>query len=113
MPNDDKEQDRLDLHHEILRLAWSDKLHEAPLDTPQHILDIGTGTGIWAIDIAEKFPMAEVVGTDLSPIQPSWVPPNCSFQVDDAMLEWTFRDVISPYWAPTGHKWKLIKVCYL
>ncbi|KAI5812276.1 S-adenosyl-L-methionine-dependent methyltransferase [Pyronema omphalodes] len=92
MPNDDQEQDRLDLHHEILRLAWDDKLYEAPLDSPQRILDIGTGTGIWAIDMAEKFPMAEVIGTDLSPIQPSWVPPNCSFQVDDAMMDWTFRD---------------------
>lgn len=27
-------------------------------------------------DFADEFPDAEVIGTDVSPIQPSWVPPN-------------------------------------
>ncbi|KAI5811880.1 S-adenosyl-L-methionine-dependent methyltransferase [Pyronema omphalodes] len=92
LPTDEKEQDRLDLNHEIIRMVWDDKLHMAPLDKPQRILDIGTGTGIWAIDVADTYPMAEVIGTDLSPIQPDWVPANCRFEVDDAMLEWTFKD---------------------
>ncbi|KAI5811877.1 S-adenosyl-L-methionine-dependent methyltransferase [Pyronema omphalodes] len=92
LPTDEKEQDRLDLNHEIMRMVWDDKLHEAPLNEPHRILDIGTGTGIWAIDMADKYPMAEVIGTDLSPIQPDWIPANCRFEVDDAMLEWTFKD---------------------
>ncbi|KAI5808402.1 S-adenosyl-L-methionine-dependent methyltransferase [Pyronema omphalodes] len=92
MPTDEKEQDRLDLNHEITRMVWDDKLHKAPLHEPHRILDIGTGTGIWAIDMADQYPMAEVIGTDLSPIQPGWVPPNCRFEVDDAMSEWTFKD---------------------
>ncbi|CCX05524.1 S-adenosyl-L-methionine-dependent methyltransferase [Pyronema domesticum] len=92
MPTDETEQDRLDLYHEIYLVAWNDNLHEAPLTTPHRILDIGTGTGIWAIDMADKYPMAEVIGTDLSPIQPSWIPANCRFEVDDAMKEWTFRE---------------------
>jgi hypothetical protein len=25
-----------------------------------------------------------------SPIQPTWLPPNCHFEVDDAEKEWTF-----------------------
>ncbi|RMJ27930.1 Methyltransferase [Aspergillus sp. HF37] len=29
-------------------------------------------------------------GTDLSPIQPGWVPPNCFFEVDDYESEWDF-----------------------
>jgi hypothetical protein len=41
-------------------------------------------------DFADKFPSAQVVGTDLSGIQPNWVPPNCKFELDDAQLEWTF-----------------------
>jgi methylase of polypeptide subunit release factors len=65
MPTDEKEQDRLDMHHEIMLQLLGGKLHLAPIDTPQKILDIGTGTGIWAIDAADTYPSAEVVGTDL------------------------------------------------
>lgn len=30
------------------------KLHNAPLKNPQRILDLGTGTGIWAIEMGEQ-----------------------------------------------------------
>ncbi|KAG0643522.1 S-adenosyl-L-methionine-dependent methyltransferase [Tuber brumale] len=63
-----------------------------PVENPQNILDIGTGTGIWAIDVADQFQSAVVIGTDLSPIQPNWVPPNCKFQVDDAEANWSFDE---------------------
>ncbi|KAI5796126.1 S-adenosyl-L-methionine-dependent methyltransferase [Pyronema domesticum] len=92
IPTDEKEQDRLDLHHEIMRMLWDDRLHECPLHQPHQILDIDTGTGIWAIEMADQYPMAEIIGTHLSPIQPEWVPANCRFEVDDAMSEWTFKD---------------------
>ncbi|EKG18760.1 Methyltransferase type 11 [Macrophomina phaseolina MS6] len=67
------------------------KLYNAPVNTKKmnRALDLGTGTGIWAVDFADEFPECEVVGTDLSPIQPSWVPPNCRFLVDDAEADWT------------------------
>lgn len=67
---------RLDLHHEIMRMLWDDRLHECPLHQPHQILDIDTGTGIWAIEMADQYPMAEIIGTHLSPIQPEWVPAN-------------------------------------
>ncbi|KAG7434936.1 Secondary metabolism regulator LAE1 [Fusarium oxysporum f. sp. raphani] len=88
---------------------------------------LGTGTGIWAMDVgmykthqggasellimgsADKHPESEVLGVDLSPIQPgmyvllwntdsliteghkSRVPLNCSFEIDDLEDDWTFK----------------------
>lgn len=55
LPNDDKEQDRLDLLHHIFRLTLNGALCRTALENPQNILDIGTGTGIWAIQGAADF----------------------------------------------------------
>ena len=51
-----QEQDRLDIYHKIFLVARGGKeLHRAPIkqDIPPRILDLGTGTGIWAIEMAE------------------------------------------------------------
>lgn len=63
-PNDETEQDRLDLNHHVCLIFLNDALHLAPLDEnkPMRILDVGTGTGIWAMDMGDKYPNAEVVG---------------------------------------------------
>ncbi|KAL8669286.1 MAG: hypothetical protein Q9168_006118 [Polycauliona sp. 1 TL-2023] len=90
-PNDETHNDQQDIAHHAWRLALNHKLYLAPVQNPERILDVGTGTGIWAIEMAELFPDAQVVGTDLSPIQPTWVPPNCIFEVDDVTMEWTYR----------------------
>ncbi|KAH7185492.1 S-adenosyl-L-methionine-dependent methyltransferase [Fusarium flagelliforme] len=88
-PNDDVEQEREDMKHAMVRLLSGQKLHFAPLgDNPQNILDIGTGTGIWAIEMGEQYPSANVLGIDLSPIQPTWLPPNVHFMVDDVESSW-------------------------
>ena len=93
LPNDESEQERLDLLHHIFKLMLDGELFRAPLPPdPHRVLDFGTGTGIWAMDFADQFPSAEVVGTDLSPIQPMWVQPNCRFYVDDVESEWVYRE---------------------
>lgn len=91
LPIDEQEQDRQDLLHHVRNLVLNGALLRAPVGKNiQRVLDIGTGTGIWAIDFADSFPSAEVIGTDLSPIQPSWVPPNLRFLVDDAESPWLY-----------------------
>ncbi|KAG8906970.1 hypothetical protein FRB99_005612 [Tulasnella sp. 403] len=51
---------------------------------PPTVLDIGTGSGIWAIDMSKKFPHVRVVGVDLAPPNPSQeVPSNCRFKCRD------------------------------
>ncbi|KAK3934625.1 S-adenosyl-L-methionine-dependent methyltransferase [Diplogelasinospora grovesii] len=89
MPNDIPEQERLDLQHAIATRLFG-KLALAPLQNPRRVLDIGTGTGIWAVEFATAHPESDVLGTDLSPIQPDYVPPNCRFEIDDAEDEWVF-----------------------
>lgn len=40
--------------------------------------------------MADAYPSAQVIGTDLSPIQPLFVPPNCTFEIEDLNLSWTY-----------------------
>lgn len=67
------------------------ELLRTELDAPQRILDVGTGTGLWAIDCADQYPTATVVATDLSPIQPTLVPENLQFFIDDAESDWDWE----------------------
>jgi len=108
LPNDDTEIERLDIQHLVWRLTLDGKLYLAPIpDDVQDVIDIGTGkssrarpvslidkadassgAGQWAIEFADAHPSAHVLGTDLSPIQPSWVPSNCEFLVANAEDDW-------------------------
>lgn len=55
-PNDEKECEKIDIYHKIFLVLRKDELHRAPITPnyePTRILDLGTGTGIWAIEMAE------------------------------------------------------------
>lgn len=92
-PNDANQSESMDIHHHMCTLLLEGKLFLAPIpDNVQKVIDIGTGTGIWAIDFADEHPGASVIGTDVSPVMPTWVPPNLSFEIDDANQVWTFKD---------------------
>jgi SAM-dependent methyltransferase len=73
-------------------MTLNGELYISPLppDAGLNVLDIGTGTGIWAIEFAQEHPASVVTGLDLSPIQPPMVPPNCSFIVDNAEMDWIY-----------------------
>ncbi|KAF4954314.1 hypothetical protein FGADI_5337 [Fusarium gaditjirri] len=91
LPNDEAENERLDLQHELYVRTLDGDLALCPkAKGAKRVLDMGTGTGSWAIDYADANPQAEVIGVDLSPIQPALVPPNVSFEINDLEKEWTW-----------------------
>ncbi|KAM5386585.1 hypothetical protein ACJZ2D_000548 [Fusarium nematophilum] len=110
-PNDAHQNDSVDLNHHMLTLVLDEQLFLAPLvrESVKTVLDVGTGTGKdlgyvcstrltgqkleltpFCSDFADELPHAEVIGTDISPIQPSWVPPNLKFEIEDCTQQWTF-----------------------
>ncbi|KAH8928440.1 S-adenosyl-L-methionine-dependent methyltransferase [Atractiella rhizophila] len=93
-PNDAEELDRLDCQHEGYKLLLGGRnypievlsLHLDPKDPvpgPRTILDLGTGSGVWAIQMGDEFPNSTVIGVDLAPVQPERVPPNVTFVCED------------------------------
>ncbi|VBB79864.1 Putative protein of unknown function [Podospora comata] len=91
-PNDEIEQNRDDMKHSMSLLLMQGEFFYAPvkerLEEGAEVLDLGTGTGIWAIEVGDKYPNTTVTGIDLSPIQPNYVPENVHFFVDDFDEEW-------------------------
>lgn len=66
LPKDDQEINRLDFQHFLFRLALKGN-YAAPIEAPANILDVGTGTGRWAMEMAALFPAANVIGLDVVP----------------------------------------------
>ncbi|PVG04451.1 S-adenosyl-L-methionine-dependent methyltransferase [Serendipita vermifera] len=97
LPTDDEEWTRLNKQHVAIVLGLGG-LYPAPdtvnailapePGTVKRILDLGCGTGVWALAMAERFPHCEVIGIDLAPvpIDADTVPSNCRFEIDDINL---------------------------
>jgi SAM-dependent methyltransferase len=64
LPRDDGEVNRLDFQHYMLRYALRGNF-AAPITSPVSMLDVGSGTGRWAMEMATYFPDANVVATDI------------------------------------------------
>lgn len=66
LPSDNEEINRLDFQHYMLRYALRGN-YAAPLRQPHDVLDIACGTGRWCTEIATLFPLANVIGFDITP----------------------------------------------
>ncbi|KAI1146028.1 S-adenosyl-L-methionine-dependent methyltransferase [Nemania diffusa] len=90
-PNDAQHDESMDILHHVSTLMQDGKITMAHIDdNVMKVLDVGCGTGIWAIDFADQYPQAEVIGVDISPSQPQWIPPNLKFEMDDITQPWTY-----------------------
>lgn len=99
LPKDLGEGDRLNFQHYALRQALQGNF-VVPLEKKhvEHILDVGSGTGIWGQEMARQFPRAQVVGLDLEPPQTVSLaatatppPPNYRFQQGDVLKGLPFQ----------------------
>ncbi|CCA72734.1 hypothetical protein PIIN_06672 [Serendipita indica DSM 11827] len=91
LPHDDKELNRLDLQHEAVKIVFGDlnickdQVDNVldPLDGQRRVLDLGSGTGVWCIEMAEMYPHANILGVDIKLQEQSNLPPNCVFEIWD------------------------------
>ncbi|KAH8651192.1 S-adenosyl-L-methionine-dependent methyltransferase [Xylariales sp. PMI_506] len=91
LPNDGDEKQRLDFQYAGFSVLLKHRLFLAPISqTPDHVLDVATGTGIWALDFARLFPSAHVIGTDLCAVQPRTTLTNCEFVKEDSEEPWNY-----------------------
>lgn len=101
LPRDLEEMNRLDFQHFIFRAVLKGN-YVAPIERPSRILDVGTGTGRWARELAQEFPRAEVIGLDVNPPPADEAaearrahdprPPNYRFVAGNVLEGLPFRD---------------------
>ncbi|KAJ6502255.1 S-adenosyl-L-methionine-dependent methyltransferase [Mycena sanguinolenta] len=96
LPHDDLERQRLLLQHNNLRSLFDNKILLAPVNLGQDdkVLDIGTGPGLWIMDLATSVDFSvPMIGVDIEPrLFPASPPKNIEFRVESVTnlpSEWT------------------------
>ncbi|GLB41200.1 putative methyltransferase domain containing protein [Lyophyllum shimeji] len=91
LPVNNEELARLNNQHVLLKMLiggnYTASIKEALADEPgkdKTILDLGCGTGAWAMDMATDFPHCSVVGADVAPMDVGLAPRNLRIDVCDA-----------------------------
>ncbi|KAJ7342542.1 S-adenosyl-L-methionine-dependent methyltransferase, partial [Mycena albidolilacea] len=101
---------RLDNFHLAIRHYLNSEIAFRPQiygTSPKRILELGCGSGAWALDAATTFPDAEVVAIDSSPtLKGMALPKNMHFQMLDVMQDLPFKqssfDVADTVWQVTN-----------
>ncbi|KZP13759.1 S-adenosyl-L-methionine-dependent methyltransferase [Athelia psychrophila] len=83
LPADDEERTRLNAQHGLMKAAFENRLILAPviLKPGDRVLDSGTGTASWLLDLAKEVPdTVSIYGVDISSLLfPSSPPSNVQF----------------------------------
>ncbi|KAJ7499603.1 S-adenosyl-L-methionine-dependent methyltransferase [Mycena latifolia] len=86
LPTDNVEEERLILQHHALKILFESRILLAPVSIEKNdkILEIGTGTGHWILDLAGSIdPSVSMVGVDIeSHLFPTSYPKNLEFRVE-------------------------------
>ncbi|KAJ7725330.1 S-adenosyl-L-methionine-dependent methyltransferase [Mycena metata] len=84
---------RLDQQHLAFTEYFGGRLGPAPLIKlqPHRILELGCGSGTWAIQAANEFPASQVIAVDQSPLPDRILPANMSFQQADITKKLNFE----------------------
>ena len=92
-PHDEvSEENEIVMHHMMLVLLDNMYyLSPIPESSLRFVADVGTGLGLWAEGVAERYPNAHVVGIDTAPHERP-TSPNCSYMIADATEEWILDD---------------------
>lgn len=77
------ELNRLDFQHIFLRNVLQTN-YLSPIIAPRAILDVGSGTGRWALEMSQEFPQARITGIDINPTIPN-APPTVQFIQHDIL----------------------------
>nr|A0A384XC21.1 RecName: Full=Methyltransferase str2; AltName: Full=Strobilurin A biosynthesis cluster protein r2 [Strobilurus tenacellus]ATV82112.1 S-adomet dependent methyltransferase 1 [Strobilurus tenacellus] len=77
---DEVEWARLDAMHNGIAKFLGNELTPVDLGQPKKILEIGAGSGAWAIQAAKLYPDADVLAIDMNPIPARPLPPNVRYQ---------------------------------
>ncbi|KAH0586578.1 hypothetical protein H2248_007803 [Termitomyces sp. 'cryptogamus'] len=78
LPNDAQEWERRNAQRHQL-LPRSQALLGSIYPEPNRILEIGCGSGAWAIQAAQTYPKSSVIAIDISPLPSRALPPNTQF----------------------------------
>ncbi|KAG5722766.1 hypothetical protein E4T56_gene7961 [Termitomyces sp. T112] len=76
---------RLDELHIGIKAYLKGALTFADIRDPKSILDIGAGSGAWAIQAAQQYPDATVIAADLFPLPARPIPPNLTYHHLDVL----------------------------
>lgn len=84
-----EEGGRLDEQHDMIKLLLNglypcpDIVAEVMMDEggqAKSVLDLGSGSGAWCLDVAKQFPHAQVIGVNITPNSQKTHSHNCRFE---------------------------------
>ncbi|KAJ6483820.1 S-adenosyl-L-methionine-dependent methyltransferase [Mycena vitilis] len=81
--------------HTAITGYFDGKLSLAPVADlhPRKILELGCGSGAWAIQAATEFPDAQIFSVDVSPLPDRKIPSNISFKLGDLTRALDFEEI--------------------